>query len=345
MTTLSLRVVLAAAAVAGPAAPLAAHSAVDNPSAHPAASLSIHRSLLADDSSAPATGPDGSPRLGMPADPSAVSPGSLSIRPIGLSRAVSQDAHQPAAPEAGALDGGSNPWRASFNSWVWMLGVEGDIGVRGRTADVSADFGDILEVSDSVLAFSGRLEIGYGRLGVFVDGLYSKLGADDQSGPLGIAEIDVEFEMALIDFGLMYRIAEWEPTGGGAANSMNASLDLYAGGRYTNLEIELDPANLPTFDQSRDWLDPIVGAKVVLPFAERWHIMANGDVGGFGVESDFTWSATAVLGYSFSLFDHPASVFFGYRAIGQDYSDGDGNEEFTWDAVNHGPMLGFSFLF
>ncbi len=341
MTTLSLRLVLAAAATAAPAAALAAHSATTEP----AASLSIHRVLLADDSAAPETGPDGSPRLVTPAEPSAVSPGSLSIRPIGLSRAVSQDAHQPPAPEAGTLDGGSNPWRVNFNTWVWLLGVEGDIGVRGRTADVSADFGDILDASDSVLAFSGRLEIGYGRLGVFVDGLYSKLGADDQSGPLGIAEIDVEFEMTLIDFGLMYRIAEWEPSGGGAGNAINASLDLYAGGRYTNIDVEFDPANLPSFGQSKDWVDPIVGAKIIFPFAERWHIMANGDIGGFGVESDFTWSATAVLGYGFSIFDHPASVFFGYRAIGQDYSDGDGNEEFTWDVVNHGPMLGFSFLF
>ena len=73
--------------------------------------------------------------------------------------------------------------------------------------------------------------------------------------------------------------------------------------------------------------------------------MANGDIGGFGVGSDFTWSATIVIGYDFLLFEHPALVYLGYRAIGQDFTEGSGSDRFTWDVIQHGPILGFSLLF
>ena len=54
---------------------------------------------------------------------------------------------------------------------------------------------------------------------------------------------------------------------------------------------------------------------------------------------------TGVIGYDFLLFDHPASVFVGYRAIGTDFTEGSGSDQITWDVVMHGPILGFSLLF
>ena len=239
----------------------------------------------------------------------------------------------------------ANGWRVNFNTWVWLAGVDGTVGARGLTTDVSANFGDILDASDSLIAFAGRLEIAKDRWGGFIDGIYMNLGVDDVSGPLGFADIDITYEMILIDFGATYRIGEWTPNGEAARNARDTTLDLYAGGRYMQLDLELDPAHLAARSRSRDWLDPIVGAKLVFPINEKWHIAANGDVGGFGVESDITWSATGVLGYEFSLFDHPATAYFGYRAIAHDFTEGSGSERFTWDVVQHGPILGFSLLF
>ena len=236
-------------------------------------------------------------------------------------------------------------WRVNFNTWIWLAGLDGEVGARGLTVDVSASFGDILDASDSILAFAGRLEIAKGRWGGFIDGMYMNLGVDDVSGPLGFADIDITAEMFMIDFGATYRIGEWSPSGEAAGNSRDITLDLYAGGRYTRLELELDPARLAARSRSKDWVDPIVGAKFVLPIAEQWHIATNGDIGGFGVESDFTWSLTGVIGYDFRFFDHPASVYLGYRAIGWDFTEGSGSERFTWDVVMHGPILGFSLLF
>ena len=235
--------------------------------------------------------------------------------------------------------------RVNFNTWAWMLGAEGKVGARGVTTDVSADFGDILDASDSIFALSGRLEIGKDPWGVFIDGMFAKLGIDDVPGPPSFGSTDITYEMTLIDFGATYRIGEWTPSGDAQNNSRDITLDLYAGGRFTKLDLEVDPTLAATQSRDKDWLDPIVGAKLVLPIAKKWHIAANGDIGGFGVESDFTWSATSVLGADFSLFDHPATVFFGYRAIGWDFTEGSGSNRFTWDVVMHGPILGFSLLF
>lgn len=239
----------------------------------------------------------------------------------------------------------ANDWRVDFNTWAWLMGIEGDIGARGLTTDVSANFGDVLDASDSLLAFSGRLEFGKDRWGGFIDGMYAKIGVDDVSGPLGFADIDITNELLLIDFGATYRIGEWTPSGEAARNSRDITLDLYAGGRYTKVKLELAPALLASRSGDKEWLDPIVGAKLVLPINKQWHLAANGDVGGFGVESDLTWSATVVLGSDVLLFDHPATVFFGYRAIGWDFTEGSGINRFTWDVVLHGPILGFSLLF
>jgi len=232
-------------------------------------------------------------------------------------------------------------FRLEFNTWIWVTSIDGTLGKDNVSADVDASFSDILDASDSIMAFSGRLELGYGRIGAYIDAVYQDLGFDDMSGPRGRARVDVELRQTIIDFGLMYRLGEWEPSGEAAKNPRKITLDAYAGGRYTDVELRFDPRDLPSRTGSKDWLDPIVGAKLVAPIAERWHLAVNGDIGGFGVESDLTWSATGVIGYNFTLFDVPSTVSAGYRAIGWDYSD----DGLTFDIVQHGLILGFGMRF
>jgi len=234
----------------------------------------------------------------------------------------------------------ADDWRFQFNSWIWLMGVEGDVGVRGTKVAVDADFGDILDASDSLLAFSGRLEVGYKRFGAFVDGIYADIGADDRSGPAGLANIDVTMELGVVDFGLMYRLFDL-PTDTG----LNTTVDVYSGARYIALDVELDPAMLASISRDRDWFDPIVGAKLRLPLTQRLHLELWGDIGGFGVESDFTWSATGVLGFNFELFKLPMTIYGGYRAMGWDYSTGSGTTKNIWDVILHGPVLGGEIRF
>lgn len=249
----------------------------------------------------------------------------------------------PAQSDLAVVD--SNDWRFDLTAWVWLVGGDGKVGARGVRSDVSATFIDVLDATESAWLFSGRLEVGTGPWGVFIDSTYIRLGADDQSGPIPGASIDVRSEQFMMDFGLMYRVGEWEHAESTRSFRPNTTLDLYAGGRYSHLELELRPANFPRASRSHDWVDPIVGARLKLPVGDRWQAVVSGDIGGFGVASDLTWSVTAVLGYDFTLFNTNATLYAGYRAIGWEYSDGSGTNEFIYDVTLHGPIIGLSFAF
>lgn len=235
--------------------------------------------------------------------------------------------------------------RVDFTAWIWLTSMEGDLSIGDRSADASASFLDIVEDSDSLFSLSGSLVVSYGRFGVFMHGIYSDIGADNQTGPLGVSDVDLTFETAIMDFGLSYRLAEWEATGSAVNNDQNISLDVYGGGRLVWTSSELNPANLPASSRDENWVDPIIGARVVLPISERWYLSLSGDIGGFGVGSDLTWSTTGFFGYKFLLFDHPAAFTFGYRALNIDYSRGSGDREVEIDITLHGPLIGLSLQF
>jgi hypothetical protein len=235
--------------------------------------------------------------------------------------------------------------RVDLTLWAWLTAINGTVGAKGFTADVDASFSDIVNDSDSIVALAGRFELGYGKFAVYADGFYSDLGVDNATGPLGEADVEVSMQQAIVDFGLMYRLVDKKSTGGGAESRRNFALDLYAGARYSDVDVAINPARLDTRSDDESWFDPIVGARVILPFAKQWNMSVNGDIGGFGVSSEFTWSATAIVGYDFHIFKAPATVYLGYRAIDWDYTNGSGRDEFTWDVIQHGPLLGLSIQF
>jgi hypothetical protein len=68
----------------------------------------------------------------------------------------------------------------------------------------------------------------------------------------------------------------------------------------------------------------------------------RGDIGGFGVGSDFSWQIQANAGYRFSkLFQ----ATIGYRVIGINYDKGEGMDRFVYDVDTYGPVIhtGFNF--
>lgn len=85
-----------------------------------------------------------------------------------------------------------------------------------------------------------------------------------------------------------------------------------------------------------------MGARLGARLGDHWRVQVRGDIGGFGVDnSDFSWQAVTLAGYEWRVNGWNITLFGGYRALGQDYSDG----AFTWDTVVHGPVLGAQFTF
>ncbi len=71
--------------------------------------------------------------------------------------------------------------------------------------------------------------------------------------------------------------------------------------------------------------------------ADKWSLSLYGDIGGFGVSSDFTWQGFGLI--DFQPWKNVAFIA-GYRAIGTDYETGSGTDKFTFDTTVHGPIIG-----
>ena len=76
---------------------------------------------------------------------------------------------------------------------------------------------------------------------------------------------------------------------------------------------------------------------LMIPLADQWALRLDGDIGGFGVSSDFTRQGLEMI--DFQPWRNVAIVA-GYRAIGTDYETGSGNDRFTYDATVQGPLGG-----
>lgn len=236
---------------------------------------------------------------------------------------------------AGTIADDGNGFTLSLTPYAWLPSVEGTIAAGGFEADVDTSFADIVDASDDLLGIFGRAEGRFGQLGLYVDGGYMRIGVDDASGRFGLGDVDVVQHIGLVDFGLMYRLVNQR------REDSRFALDVTAGARYWNVELEIDPANVAGRTREEDWLIATAGLRATIELARQWELMIGGDVGGLGGGSDFSWSAIGTIGYTFNIGSVESSIFAGYKAIAHDFSSGD----FAFDATLHGPVIGWQFRF
>ena len=91
-----------------------------------------------------------------------------------------------------------------------------------------------------------------------------------------------------------------------------------------------------------DWIDPTIGLQYHRRLGEDWRVTLRGDVGGFGIGSDFMYQLLASLRWQAS---EMTGVFFGYRLISFDYEDGYDRNYVHFDLTEQGPMAGVSLSF
>ena len=86
----------------------------------------------------------------------------------------------------------------------------------------------------------------------------------------------------------------WEAAG---YYRLNSFLDVGAGGRINSVQTSVDarvnvfPAGTEEFSgsQHKTWFDPVVITRLSFDIEDNWLFQFRGDLGGFGVGSDFTW--------------------------------------------------------
>jgi hypothetical protein len=89
-------------------------------------------------------------------------------------------------------------------------------------------------------------------------------------------------------------------------------------------------------------VDPIAGLTLRTTPDRPVQLRVYTEVGGFGLGSDFTWQIFPTVGIKLTK---SATLDLGYRWLDLDYASGEGNNEFGYDVLTQGPVLGFSFRF
>jgi hypothetical protein len=229
----------------------------------------------------------------------------------------------------------SDDWRFVAAPYLWAMSIDGDLTVRGTSTDVSIDFFDDI-ISELDFAAYGHLEAGKGRWGVFFDNVYSNISAEDDTA---IGNVKFENTLFMMEIGGLFRVSQWSGSNPGATPG---AIEILGGVRYWEITGELTLPNADRPEQTGDWTDPFVGARVAIPLTDKLMLSLRGDVGGFSYGSDFSWNVVGLVGYEFTPL---VSAWGGYRAVGVEYDEGSGHNRFEIDATFHGPMIGGMFRF
>jgi hypothetical protein len=224
------------------------------------------------------------------------------------------------AASADAQTTSSPSWKHNLTLYFVGAGMSGDVGIRRTTTELELGFGDILE--NLQFGFMGAYRVQRNAWSLGTDVVYMGLGA---SGEGGRAEVDVD---------------QWvvEVNGG---YELRPFATLLVGGRYNSLSNRLFfPVSVTEFKGTQDWVDPLIGARLSWKLGAEWAAHLRGDVGGFGVGSEFTWQVFPILEWKAS---DRLSASVGYRFLGIDYENED--DGFLYDMVISGPGLGLTAHF
>ncbi len=219
-------------------------------------------------------------------------------------------------------------WKHELAPYVWGSAMSGTTTTGPVSADVDASFGDILDNLE--MGFMGAYRASRDRLSITVDGIYMGLGSHGR-GPAGFVNADVDLDQSALEVDVGYEVLE--------------RLTVFGGLRYNDLSVKLDatgPLGTRSADADEDWVDPVIGAHYTIPFADKWSFTLHGDIGGFGVGSDFAWQGVGTLRWQVS---ERIGVLGAYRYIDMDYDNGEGREYFEYDMSLSGPALGVVFTF
>jgi hypothetical protein len=127
-------------------------------------------------------------------------------------------------------------------------------------------------------------------------------------------------------------------------------LEVGAGGRLNHLNTSMDvrrfvfPAGTEEVirESAAWWYDPVIIARLSAEIHDKWLLQFRGDMGGFGIGSDFTWQVQGYAGYRFSkVFQLTA----GYRLLSVDYDKTTDSKPFIFDIDEFGPVIRFGFNF
>ena len=232
-------------------------------------------------------------------------------------------------------------WKVIVSPYIWAASLDGHANVAGHRTNIDVPFSDILKNLD--FSAMGNIEVTNGLFGLYFDGQYTKTSQDESFHSMTLG---ADITSVTLSAGAFFRALEVPLEGTTVFGGQRVfAVEPTAGIRWTQLKADF---MLDRWSEHRkmQWTDPFIGARINTDLTDRWNLFAEADVGGFGAGSDLSAQGQAYLGYRTHIFNQPALLRVGYRALYQNYDGGDVlGHRFKWNVTQHGPVAGISLVF
>jgi opacity protein-like surface antigen len=221
----------------------------------------------------------------------------------------------------------SDTWQVTVAPYLMGAAISGTTRVRGVEAQIDLPASDVF--SNLEFGAMGIVAARKGNWGIGSDVIFMALGA---TADRPAADVDFN-QTAIAVYGLRRLNAVAEATFGARVNGLDGGL--------TFKEQSVLPAGTE-LSQNKWWVDPIVGLRLHSNAARRVNATFYAEIGGFGLGSDLEWQIFPVVDVRVTK---RMSLDLGYRWLSMNYTTGDGSDQFTWDTLTQGPVVGFKFRF
>jgi len=267
------------------------------------------------------------------------------VAPLAHGQTAAPGTSAPAAPGTNKPAPQGDQWEFRFTPYFWATEITSKVTVGGYSATVNTYFPDIWNHLNGAVLFN--FEGQKGNWGFFVDPIYLQLRGDGdftRTRGLGLVapptrNLTLTLDMSIVEFGGFYEVGKW-PLDWKQGKGRSITLDLLAGGRYWYMHTNLDTTSPINPTAYNNFVDPIIGARTKMDVTDKLSLSLEGDVGGFGVGSDFSWNAQGSFAYQFTP---KISAFAGYRALYVDYKAG--TSRARYDETMQGPTAGVTITF
>ena len=217
-------------------------------------------------------------------------------------------------------------WHIAVAPYLYMTGLSGQVGARGRVMDVDLSFGDIL--GDFKFGLMGTVEARKKKFVILNDLIWIRLKEERENTPPALfLNTEVRVKMFIWDPEIGYRLYE----------SDKGTFDVLGGFRMMSVGVAIDTTGgiLQGFsaEQRKTWATPVGGFRGVWNLNEKFFLSTKFDIGG-GWGADFTTQIYAGGGYKLKP---NLALIGGYRYLKTDYDD---NTGFLFNTSMNGAIVG-----
>ena len=230
--------------------------------------------------------------------------------------------------------GTEKKWHFLADVYMMFPYMDGETGIgNSLTVPIDANPGDIF--SKLQMAAMLYLEARTDKWAITSDLVYMKLNQEVTPGTL-LHSGTVGAKQLIWEVAGLYRILPFWEVGVGGRTQLPSNRIRCAAQRISGRYRRGDGIAFDT------WFDPILITRLTTDIKDKWLFQFRGDVGGFGLGSDFTWQLQAYAGYRFTKM---FQITAGYRVLSTDYDKATDYNEFVFNVKEFGPVIRFGFNF